>query len=558
METTAASTTPNIFRTLNTIGKKLKSKKYSEKVQKELDAELKIISAYLDVNQREAVMFSVIFWLNCNERGRTDAADITRFLECDMMDVLAYQQEIEHLFIKKIVTKERSHIETSVELMRYYFGINPKITNLILANDPLSEMEVEEPMDVYQFVEAVSDLIEKRSCDEITTFSLFDEVIHMEIENKHLQMVVQVMKNIKDIEDRTLWYEICDDFVHTNKTGIDSTMTDIYKRVNQRLKKSRELMEKTNKLFNEGWIELDEGGFFSDATLSMTEKGRELFLAEEAALYKKNGKDKTLVTPDKIVAKTLYFDADMDRQLSFIRQSLDENMFVNLQNRLESKGLPKGMSVIFYGAPGTGKTESVYQLARQSGRSILHVDISQSKSMWFGESEKRIKEIFTRYKDMCKTEALKPILLFNEADAIFGKRKDGNASNVAQTENAMQNIILEEMEKLEGILIATTNLNQNMDAAFERRFLFKLKFEKPTPEAKQKIWLSKIDWLTETDALQLANEYSFSGGEIDNIARKATMEEVLSGNCPDISQLKLYCNAETFLSGNEVKRLGFY
>ena len=69
---------------------------------------------------------------------------------------------------------------------------------------------------------------------------------------------------------------------------------------------------------------------------------------------------------------------------------------------------------------------------------------------------------------LCK---VKPILLFNEADAVFSKRKDVNNGNVAQTENAIQNIILEEMENLDGILIATTNLADNLDGAFERRFV---------------------------------------------------------------------------------------
>ena len=557
METTAASPTPTVFRTLNTIGKKFKTKKYSDNLLLEIDAELKQISAYLCISHREAIFFSVIFWLNCNDLGRIDAPDIARFLNCELIDVLGFQPEFDQLLRKNIVTKALNHQDHNTTMMKYYFGINTKITSAILTNEPIPEVMSEEPVDIYQFVEAVSDLIEKRSNDELSTYNLFDEVECLEKENKHLPMVIEVMKTIKDIEDRTLWYEICDDFLHSGKTGVDCTMTDIYKRVNQRLKKSREIMEKKNELFNQGWIELNDGGFFSDATVSITEKGRVLFLAEDAALYMRKGKDKTLITPDKIVAKTLYFDENLERQVSFIRQSLDESMFVNLQNRLESKGLPKGMSVIFYGGPGTGKTESVYQLARQSGRSILHVDISQSKSMWFGESEKRIKEIFTRYKDLCKSEALRPILLFNEADAIFGKRKDGNASNVAQTENAIQNIILEEMEKLEGILIATTNLNQNMDTAFERRFLFKVKFEKPTLEAKQKIWLSKLDWLTEKESMQLANEYSFSGGEIDNIARKATMEEVLNGDKPEMQQLIGYCDAEKFTTKSGTKRLGF-
>ena len=91
--------------------------------------------------------------------------------------------------------------------------------------------------------------------------------------------------------------------------------------------------------------------------------------------------------------------------------------------------------------------------------------------MWYGESEKIVKGIFTRYKRMCKRSSVKPILLFNEADAILSKRHnmDGGRST-DQTENTIQNIILEEMEKLDGILIATTNLADNLDKAFERRF----------------------------------------------------------------------------------------
>lgn len=442
-------------------------------------------------------------------------------------------------------------------MMKYDFSVNPVIINAILNNEAIAEIKAVEPMDIYQFVGAISDLIENRQSDDLLTIELFEMVEEFEKENQHLTMVNHVMNSRLAIDDRTLWYEMCDDLIHSGKSDVECTMRDIYDRVYHRLLKSRELVAKKNKLFDMGWIELTEGGFVSDAVIVLTEKGREIFLGEDAVMFLAKGKNRKLISPDQIVEKVLYFDEHLDRQIRFLSESMRESMFVSLQERLESKGLPRGMSVIFYGGPGTGKTESVYQLARQSGRSILHVDISQSKSMWFGESEKRIKEIFTNYKALCKSEALKPILLFNEADAIFGKRKDGNASNVAQTENAIQNIILEEMEKLDGILIATTNLNENLDAAFERRFLFKVKFEKPSVEAKQKIWLSKLDWLSEPDAKHLAANYSLSGGEIDNIVRKAIMEEVLNGERPEMSQLIAFCESERFATGSDRKKLGF-
>jgi len=556
METTPTIATTTIFRTLNTIGKKFKDEKYSETLLNDLDAELQAVSCYMGVNQREAVIFSILFWLNCNRKDGIDVSDLSIFLQCDIIDVLSYQSELEQLLQRKILKKESNRTNLRMKMMQYYFSVTPRIIDAILNNEAMPEVTLE-PIDIYQFVEAVSDLIDRRKGDNLSTYELFESVEVLEEENKNLPMLGQVKKSGLDIEDRTLWYEICDDLINTGCTGLDCTMTDIYKRVFHRLQKSREIIEKKNKLFDLDLIELEEAGFISDAVIKVTDKGRELFLGEDAALFLKKGKENKLITPDKIVEKMLYFDENLNKQVDFIRQSLDEGMFVNLQNRLETKGLSKGMSVIFYGGPGTGKTESVYQLARQSGRSIMHVDISQSKSMWFGESEKKIKEIFSNYKNLCKTESLKPILLFNEADAIFGKRKDTNASNVAQTENAIQNIILEEMEKLDGILIATTNLNQNLDAAFERRFLFKVKFEKPTVEAKQKIWQSKLDWLSEEDAFQLAADYSFSGGEIDNIVRKVTMEEVLNGERPGIKEITGFCDSEKFTNNAGNKRLGF-
>ena len=224
---------------------------------------------------------------------------------------------------------------------------------------------------------------------------------------------------------------------------------------------------------------------------------------------------------------------------------LQDKNYQSLVSRLESKGLAKGIAVLLYGAPGTGKTESVMQWARQTGRDIIHVDISASKSMWYGESEKIVKDIFTRYKRICKRSSVKPILLFNEADAIFSKRRDMDGGrSTDQTENTIQNIILEEMEKLDGILIATTNLADNLDKAFERRFLFKVRFERPSLEAKRNIWLDKLPGLSTEDASCLASDYDFSGGEIDNIVRKAMMMEVIDGICPSIDIINRLCGEE--------------
>ena len=186
----------------------------------------------------------------------------------------------------------------------------------------------------------------------------------------------------------------------------------------------------------------------------------------------------------------------------------------------------------------------------------MKVDISQIKSKWFGESEKQIKKIFTTYHELKNASKKTPILLFNEADAVISKRKDSNSSNVAQTENAMQNIILEELENFEGIFIATTNLADNLDTAFERRFLFKVEFHKPEIEVKVKIWKAKLNKLKLNNCLRLAEKYNFTGGQINNIVRKCEMAEVLKNTKLTFEKIQEFCKEET-INKSENTQIGF-
>ena len=120
----------------------------------------------------------------------------------------------------------------------------------------------------------------------------------------------------------------------------------------------------------------------------------------------------------------------------------------------------------------------------------------------------------------------------------------------------MQNIILQEIEDLDGILIATTNLTSNLDKAFERRFLYKVEFHKPDTDVKTKIWRSMLNDISDDDARQLAVHFDFSGGQIENIARKRTVDYILSGKFASLEQIEDYCRAE-LLNGKERRSIGF-
>jgi SpoVK/Ycf46/Vps4 family AAA+-type ATPase len=115
---------------------------------------------------------------------------------------------------------------------------------------------------------------------------------------------------------------------------------------------------------------------------------------------------------------------------------------------------------------------------------------------------------------------------------------------------------LQEIEDLEGVLIATTNLTQNLDSAFERRFLYKLEFEKPTIEVKSAIWQSMLGGLSIEDAHTLASMYDFSGGQIENIARKSVVSKILTGEDMTLNTLISHCDTES-ISNVSHRKIGF-
>ena len=410
-----------------------------------------------------------------------------------------------------------------------------------------------EGLDCYGFASAVDKIFQDADSDR-PGFSdeIKKKLFRLEQANRHLAFVDKLEMDYDSL-DRFLFYMVCHECMEDDSFQL-ADLTSIYPRV-QSMRMSHMFKADEHPLQKGKLVECSKQGFFDNSVLTLTDNGKRLFFGDDARNFLEKVGDRDYILPENIVRRTLYFNEQARTQLDLLQNSLEESHFVMLRKRLEEKGMQKGIAALLYGPPGTGKTECVMQMARATGRAVFHVDISATKSCWFGESEKHIKDVFKKYEDICDNGEKRPILLFNEADGIFSKRKDSDSSNVAQTENAIQNIILEEMERLDGILIATTNMAENLDGAFERRFLFKIKFDKPALDARKSIWLSKMPSLSDGDALALSDAFAFSGGEIDNIVRKAAITEVLHGMEPDLEELKRLCREEKLHS--ECGRIGF-
>ena len=378
---------------------------------------------------------------------------------------------------------------------------------------------------------------------------------YAQIKDTHFAKSIDRMDLSND--DFLIFMAIAYCYFRSDDNAVDiSDVSAVFDGGNMPIHVARGLRKRRNALFDKELIQnANEEGMARKDTFCLTDTAKEDILSE-LELNTDPKKFGDLIEPDTLTAKQLFYNDRENRQIAELTSILSQERFDDVQLRLKEAGMRTGFCCLFYGAPGTGKTETVYQIARATGRSIMRIDVEKYKSCWVGESEQKLKKLFDRYRKMCKAKGPKPILLFNEADAVLGVRMEGATHAVDKMENSLQNIILQEMESLEGIMIATTNLTTNLDSAFERRFLYKIRYERPTTEARAHIWRSMLPKLDQTQAMTLAKDFNLSGGEIENITRKFAVNAILTGSDDlDMDAITKACQEEHIVSGRS--RIGF-
>lgn len=306
-------------------------------------------------------------------------------------------------------------------------------------------------------------------------------------------------------------------------------------------------------LIHQKYIAFDDTGFADFSNVFLGDAVTELIDVSKEKIKRKpifNLCDNIL--PTQTQDMQLFFNSNNTAHIEELKAITNTEAYERIVTNFKKHGMSSGIAVLLSGAPGTGKTETVKQLAKEQDRMLLMVDISKFKSMWLGESEKNIKKIFKEYAAACHYYENKPILLLNEADAILGTRIRINSS-IDQTMNNIQNILLQEIEDFEGILMATTNLTENLDPAFDRRFIMKFKFELPNVETRYKIIQKQFPELSEEFCQLFANEYILSGAQIQNIRRRILAKQIVFQDyILDKSSLEKMAMEETNQKANNI------
>ncbi|MBD5254129.1 MAG: AAA family ATPase [Barnesiella sp.] len=481
---------------------------------------IRYASRKLGLTSMQVVLLAM--FVDRSEDRRIMMSEMAKYTGCRTTKFLRLADDID-------ILEQRRYIRASRGRDSLSYRVPAPVLAALRANVPYTH--VEEPvMDTQEFFDRFDQYLSEMSAGELTYSELCNLIADILEEIKDTTFARNLARLDLEGEDRMLFLFMAHLFVRDDDDNIG--FHDIEELYDLREIPSwvrREFRSRSSDLFEKKLIEnVNEDGMARTDAFKLTDSAKQDLLGElNLQAFAKS--DKGLVMAASLAEKRLIYNSAEAGQIAELTSILSAERFSQVQTRLEKAGMRKGFCCIFYGAPGTGKTETVYQLARRTGRDIMRVDVDKIKSCWVGESEKNIKALFDRYRNICSSRELAPILLFNEADAVLGVRMEGASRAVDKMENSIQNIILQEMESLDGIMIATTNLTTNLDKAFERRFLYKIRFEKPTAESRAIIWKEMLHGLSDSDAALLAKRFDLSGGEIENISRKHTVNSILAG-----------------------------
>ena len=543
----------DLLQAFEIIVDKAKNSSLGEKFYQEADSHLSFVSDKLGISKRASTIMAL--FADRYDDSHIQFSDYTDFLDCRILSLLRYAKETQELVDKEYICRYKDD--------GLYYSIPVEVMEAFQRNEPYVPSDVEE-LTARELFDKFDELFTKCRRRKIDKQVLRKKLRALVSKNEKLDFVKAMASFDVDTDDVDfpLFILFCTLFVINGDDDIRyHDLEFLYEEgeVAWRWAK-RGLSQGDHLFFVEKFIEYtNDDGFVDRESFKITDDAKKQLFSELNLSSMRGSRPKGgMISFEDIKPKQLFYNSKESKQVGELATLLDEEHYQSIRNRLKETNFRSGFACLFYGAPGTGKTETVLQIAKKTGRDLIQVNVSEIKSMWVGESEKNIKGIFDDYKQKVKQSAKAPILLFNEADAIIGKRQVGAERAVEKMENSIQNIILQEIEQLDGILIATTNLAENMDKAFERRFLYKVKFERPNLDCRSKIWQSMIPALNGTDVGYLAGKYDFSGGEIENIARHYIIQSILHGKPENtVKSLTEFCESERLGGSYSKRKVGF-
>ena len=544
-----------LFQSCQTVFKKTRNQPIQSAEQLNLEKEVALLSDFFGIDELAVYLLAYYIYKSLNDDNIFLDKMIEHFGD-DLAQLPAINKAICSLIKKERLQEKTKNTNGKIDAF-VSAVIHPRTIKGLLEGDKKA-LKNKPVKSFVELLDAINKQIDLKSYDTISGNAMHAEVESLLITNKHFKELQWLKQfNLSTTEKIFLLLLVAEAMDNIDVSSLPELINKAAVTKQEAYQFQNYLITGISALLLHDLIEIEPNQFMQCELGSISRRCYNQFFHEGNLLRKKafHTRVSTLIENEKIDAEPLFFNGPVAKQTSTLAKALQEDHYQQLRNKI--KGTNKGFTLLFHGAPGTGKTALVKQMALQSGRHLLMADTAAIKNMYVGESEKNIRRIFKEYEAAKRHFALHPILLFNEADALIGKRIIVNSS-VDQMNNAMQNILLQYLEDFEGIFIATTNLPASLDDAFNRRFLYKVEFKNPDKEVRMQLLEHHFPSLPQSYLKQLNERYPLTGAQLMNINKKLLVEQLLSQDIDQIALLEQLCAEErALLTKHKAQPIGF-
>ena len=512
----------NIFN--NTIYEKISTTLLSNIVE-----HTKPLMDFYNIEQEEATIMAILIQNTLLDNENSIKQLMSHFKD-DTTLIPQLNSCIDELCKKNLLflVNRKKYKSEELSIIKKVIVNNKAIEALLTADNSLFALKKENSF--FDVIVEINELLPLKKDGLIDTDSLLSQVSN-QLQANHSFKQIQWLNSLGlSINDMLIFLVACYRYYNCNEEDffMYCILDEIYDENIDKYKYKKGLKNNTNKLLVNKLVEAESDWMNEAHAYKLTQHAKNVIFemdieTTDFIYYPTTG---NIIKHETLNEEQLFYNSVEANQISLIQNAVMENNFKSVCLKLEQNNLKAGLTILLYGYAGTGKTSTVMQMAKKTERNIFMIEVNKIKAAFVGETENNIKEVFNEYRKLCKKFDKAPILLFNEADSIISRRIDVQRS-VDQMNNSMQNILLQELENFEGIFIATTNLTNNLDSAFDRRFLYKIEYTKPQAEVRYKILKNNFSDIND-DLLQTINtKYAFTGGQIMNLKKKLLIQNLI-------------------------------
>ena len=359
-----------ILDAIITIYEKAKGSKLEPVYFESVKSELSIIHQYFNRNSNESFLMALLVAAQAENASSADFGNLAKHIDCSKLKLLSYSKIVDDLIEIGYLEKCLNGIQARLlGLNSTSFLVNKKIIDAIMSNEPMPVVEKIGSIDVFRVLELVYTLGLERDENKFDTYRIIKSIKILLKNNEHLPLLKKLSEyNLEPLENYIFLYAIWKRLNGTNKIDIYFMLSGIYNDISVRFNIMQEFLAGTHVLVKQQLIEILPAEMTNDTEFQLSEYAISLLNDLGLSLTAKVYKRKDIIEPKDIMEKNLIFHESELQQIDTLRKLLLAEPFEQMQERLKSKGLPSGVTVLLHGSPGTGKTEIARQIAKQTGR----------------------------------------------------------------------------------------------------------------------------------------------------------------------------------------------